>query len=137
MGEVLTIIQGFQLVMNGFDWMFSQNEDGQDVIIYGDDTDDDGIPDLDIVEWLIPESSSRVEKSFIIMSADGTMTVYDESGSITAEDCDTAYGLWVSENGIMSKPLNNYTVTEGLLLIAGIAACFGMVFKFFRRRKVM
>lgn len=133
----MTILKGIQLINMGLDWYFSQNDDGQDVIIYGDDTDDDGVPDLDVFEWLIPESSSRVEKSFIIMSADGTMTVYDESGSITAEDCDTAYSLWVSENGIMSKPLNNYTVTEGLLLIAGIAACFGMVFKFFRRRKVM
>ncbi len=137
MGEIVTLIEGFKLVMQGADFFFSQNDEGKDVIISGDDTDGDGIPDLDVVEWLIPETSSRVEKSFIIMSADGTMTVYDESGSITAEDCDTAYSLWVSENGIMSKPLNNYTVTEGLLLIAGIVACFGFVFKMFRRRKVM
>lgn len=125
----------YQLLEFGWDIVTENNDDGT-LVSWGTDTDGDGAPDIDVTEWLISDNST-VEKSFIIMSADGTMTVYDPSGNITAEDCDTAYSLWVSENGIMSKPLNNYTVTEGLLLIAGIAACFGMVFKFFRRRKVM
>lgn len=125
----------YQLLEFGWDIVTEDNDDGT-LVTWGTDTDGDGTPDIDVTEWLI-SSNTAVEKSFIIMSADGTMTVYDESGSITAEDCDTAYSLWVSENGIMSKPLNNYTVTEGLLLIAGIAACFGFVFKMFRRRKVM
>lgn len=110
------------------------------------DDDDNGIPDASdaapYYEIGSPEykqimaQSSNVP-SIIVMSPDGTMSVYDTSGQITAEDCDTAYSLWMSDNGIMTKPLDNYTVTEGLLLIVGIVACFGFVAKLFRRRKVM
>lgn len=124
-----------QLTQWGWSVITSDTDDGT-LVLWGTDTDGDGTPDTDVTDWLI-SNNNTVQKSIIIMSADGTMTVYDESGNITAEDCDTAYQLWVSENGIMHKPLNYYTVTEGLLLIAGIAACFGFVFKMFRRRKVM
>ena len=71
------------------------------------------------------------------MAQDGTMTVYDENGHITAEDCDTAYSLWVSENGIMNKPIANYTVTEGILLIGFIVGGFALLRKIFRRKKVV
>ena len=82
------------------------------------------------------EQSSNNGKSFIIMSSDGTMTVYDENGTITTEDCDTAYSLWVAENGIMTKDIDNYSVTEGLLLImALITAVFG-VRTIFKRKDV-
>lgn len=57
------------------------------------------------------------EVTIIFISADGTMTVYDESGELKPEDCDNAYSLWVSENGIMEKKLDNYSVTEGLLAL--------------------
>lgn len=133
--DASTALFVYQLIEFGWDVITNSGDDGT-TVMWGTDTDGDGTPDTAVTEWLLTNNTT-VEKSFIIMSADGTMTVYDPSGQITAEDCDTAYSLWVSENGIMSKPLNNYTVTEGLLLIAGIAACFGMVFKFFRRRKVM
>lgn len=126
----------FQLAEWGWDVITTDTDDGT-LVLWGTDTDGDGTPDTDVTDWLISNDNTTVQKSIIIMSADGTMTVYDENGNITAEDCDTAYQLWVSENGIMNKPLNYYTVTEGLLLIAGIAACFGFVFKMFRRRKVM
>jgi len=125
----------WQLIQFGYEVVTSMSDDGT-IVTWGTDSDGDGVPDVDVTEWLV-SSDGAVEKSFIIMSADGTMTVYDEGGNITAEDCDTAYSLWVSENGIMNKPLDNYTVTEGLLLIAGIVACFGFVAKLFRRRKVM
>lgn len=110
------------------------------------DDNDDGLPDASPDAPFYPVgsdeysrivSADRGDGSIIIMSGDGTMSVFDFNGDVTAEDCDTAYALWVSENGIMNKPLDYYTVTEGLLLIAGIVACFGFVFKMFRRMRVM
>lgn len=133
--DASTALFVYQLLEFGWDVITNSDDDGT-TVMWGTDTDGDGTPDLDVTEWLISDNST-VEKSFIIMSADGTMTVYDPSGNITAEDCDTAYSLWVSENGIMNKPLDNYTVTEGFLLIAGIVGCFALVSKAFRRRKVM
>lgn len=73
--------------------------------------------------------------SIIVVGSDGSMTVYDLEGNITAEDCDTAYGLWVAENGIMNKPIANYTVTEGILLIAFICGMFKVFSRIFRRRR--
>ncbi len=74
--------------------------------------------------------------SIIIMSADGTMTVYDMDGNITAENCDTAYSLWVSENGIMDKPIDYYSVTEGLLLLLlGVSVVF-FIRSLFKRKDV-
>ena len=76
-------------------------------------------------------------KSIIIVSPDGTTCVYDENGNITDEDCETAYKLWVSDNNIMSKSMDNYTVTEGLLFLTFIVSMFGFFGNIFRRRRVM
>lgn len=110
------------------------------------DEDDNGVPDVaddtpyypigtDEYNTIVRRMSN--EPSMIIVSSDGTMTVYDTSGQITAEDCDTAYSLWVSENGIMTKPLDNYTVTEGILFISFLVGCFGFIGMLFRRKRVM
>lgn len=110
------------------------------------DSDHNGVPDastdypyyeLGSEEYFeIIGSYSDVGKSFIIMSSDGTMTVYDEAGNITAEDCDNAYSLWVSDNGILDKPINDYTVTEGFLLIGIVVGIFAFARKLFRKRRV-
>lgn len=110
------------------------------------DEDDNGVPDAADDGIFYPMGSEQFntivksmsnEPSMIIVSSDGTMTVYDTSGQITAEHCDTAYSLWVSENGIMTKPLDNYTVTEGILFISFLVGCFGFIGMLFRRKKVM
>lgn len=110
------------------------------------DEDDNGVPDAADDTFYYPIGSdeySSIVKSFnkepsiIVVDADGTMTVYDTSGQITAEDCDTAMGLWVSHNGIMNKPLDNYSVTEGILFISFLIGCFGFIGMLFRRKKVM
>lgn len=109
------------------------------------DDDNNGVPDASSDSPYYPVGSEEYMdivgglsggKCFIIMSADGTMTVYDEGGNITAEDCDTAYSLWVSENGILDKPFANYTVTEGLLFIGFVVGAFAFFKKIFRKRRV-
>ena len=64
------------------------------------------------------------------------MTVYDESGEIKPEDCDNAYSLWVSENGIMEKKLDNYSVTEGLLALVLLFTVINFVRGLFRRKDI-
>ncbi len=76
------------------------------------------------------------EVTIIFISADGTMTVYDESGEIKPEDCDNAYSLWVSENGIMEKKLDNYSVTEGLLALVLLFTVINFVRGLFRRKDI-
>lgn len=124
-----------QLAEWGWDYIISDGDDGTSVL-WGTDTDGDGVPDTDVTDWLITGGDTVVQKSIIIVSSDGTMTIYDESGNITAEDCDTAYQLWISDNGIMDKPFDNYTVTDGLLLILVIFAVINFFKGLFRRREV-
>lgn len=110
------------------------------------DTNDDSLPDASpdgpFIEFGSEEYDKYVQQTkeagnIIVVSGDGSMSVYDMNGNITAEDCDTAYSLWVSKNGIMNKPIDNYTVTEGLLFIGFIVASFGFLHKIFRRKRVM
>lgn len=109
------------------------------------DDDENGIPDASPEAAYYPVGSDGYNQiiasvsnqpSIIVMSDDGTMTVYDTNGQITAEDCDTAYSLWVSENGIMNKPLDNYSVTEGLLLILFLVSACYFVKSLFKRKDV-
>ncbi len=112
------------------------------------DDDNNGVPDASPDAPFYPVGSpeyhdivttveqGRGAPSIIIMSADGTMTVYDMDGNITAENCDTAYSLWVSENGIMDKPIDYYSVTEGLLLLLlGVSVVF-FIRSLFKRKDV-
>lgn len=123
-----------QLAEWGWDYIISDGDDGTSVL-WGTDTDGDGVPDTDVTDWLIT-GDTVVQKSIIIVSSDGTMTIYDESGNITAEDCDTAYQLWISDNGIMDKPFDDYTVTDGLLLLLVIFAIINFIKGLFRKREV-
>lgn len=132
-GTLLTILD---IAFKGVEWITSIGEDGSTILTYGEDTDGDGVPDTDVLEYILPQTETTVEKSIIIMSADGTMTVYDEGGNITAEDCDTAYSLWVSEHGIMEKDFDDYTVTDGLLLLLVIFAFLNFFKGLFKKREV-
>lgn len=109
------------------------------------DADDNGIPDASRSAPYYPVGSPEYKQiiaqtsnipSIVVMSPDGTMSVYDTSGQITAEDCDTAYSLWVAENGIMDKQLDNYSVTEGLLLCMLLLGGFYFVKSLFKRKDV-
>lgn len=110
------------------------------------DSDNNGVPDASPDAPFFPVgsdeynqiiSSSSGDKSIIIVSPDGTTCVYDENGNITDQDCDTAYKIWVSDNNIMSKSFDNYTVTEGLLFITFLVSMFSFFGNIFRRRRVM
>lgn len=79
------------------------------------------------------ETSSEI--SIIIVSPDGTMTIYDGSGKITNEVADTAYSLWLSENRALDKPFNNYTVSEFFLFFVAAASVVFLLGKIFKRRK--
>lgn len=85
----------------------------------------------------IVDSINSSGKSLVVVSPDGTVCVYDENGQITDEDCELAYNIWVSDNNIMTKPLDYYTPTEGLLFLTFIVSLFGFFGSIFRRRKVM
>ena len=84
--------------------------------------------------------NSKVGESgvdIVLVSSDGEIAVYDRNGNIKADDVDTAYATWVSKNGIMNKPFDNYSVTEGLLLLTFIVSLFGFFSGIFRKRHVM
>lgn len=71
----------------------------------------------------------------IIISPDGTVVAYDNTGTIIEDDYENAYSLWLSENRALDKPFDFYTVSEGLLLliaIVSVVSFFGRLF--FRRR---
>lgn len=146
---------------NGDGYLLDMDDDGDwdDVVIplpdfSGDgipewgwvtDDDDNGVPDasgdapfypVGSEEYSAVIQSDNNAPSIIVMSPDGTMSVYDTNGQLTAEDCDTAYSLWVSENGIMNKPLDNYSVTEGILFIGFWVGAFALIRKIFRRKRV-
>lgn len=97
---------------------------------------DENTETIEVYETFEAPAEVLYAPSIIVVGSDGGMTIYDLEGNITAEDCDTAYSLWVSENGIMNKPIANYTVTEGILLIAFIVGLFKVAAKIFRRRRV-
>lgn len=82
----------------------------------------------------IPETKQELQ--IIIVSPDGTMTIYDEAGNITAEVADTAYSLWLSENGALDKRFDHYSVSEALLLVIALGSLVGLVSKIFKRRKL-
>ena len=78
----------------------------------------------------------KQELQIIIVSPDGTMTIYDEGGNITSEVADTAYSLWLSENGALDKRFEYYSVSEALLLVIALGSLVGLISKIFKRRKL-
>lgn len=81
-----------------------------------------------------PTITERGELQIIIVSPDGSMTIYDEGGNITAEVADTAYSLWLSENAALDKKFDNYSVSEALLLFIALGSLVGLISKVFKRR---
>ena len=105
------------------------------------DEDDDGLPEASPTAPFYPVGSPEFKQALnpsdlqiIMVSPDGELVVYDESGTITAEQCDTAYSLWLSENGIMDKPLDNYSVSEGLLFLMLLISAAYFVLHLFKRK---
>lgn len=145
MGEVIAPVVDIivtWVVDEGVKWLIGiiLGENGEKERVKFIDDDGDGVPDNPDVPFL-PWSPSdfpqaEAETSFIIVNPDGTMTIYDSEGNITAEDCDFAYSLWVSENGIMNKKLDNYSVTEGLLALVLLFTVFNFVRGLFRRKDI-
>lgn len=118
-------------------------DDGELKPVKFTDENGDGVPDNPeepLLPWsptdIFPDYEPNKVTTYIIVNPDGTMTIYDESGNITAENCDMAYSLWLSDNGIMSKKMNNYSVTEGLLFLILLLTAFNFVRGLFRRKDV-
>ena len=109
------------------------------------DEDNNGLPDASSDLPFYPVGSEGYDQiargssegvDIVLVSSDGEIAVYDRNGNIKAEDVDNAYALWVSENGIMDKPIRNYTVTEGLLFLSFLVGAFAFVSKLWRKRRV-
>ncbi len=108
------------------------------------DADDNGIPDAASEAPFYPvgsdgynqiiQSGRSDEKSFIIVSAEGTVSIYDPNGDLTEEDYNQAYTLWLKDNAALDKPFKNYSVTEALLLIVALFAGVSLIGKLFKRR---
>lgn len=163
MGEAVAEIIG-TIVIEGGKYLLKKvvNEIGKAIWQAFADEDGDGVPDdpenpfreydEEPDDWepfdplpenpIIPVDPNPVEPApqriitFFVVAPDGTMTIYDESGEITPEDCDYAYSLWVSDNGIMSKKLDNYSVTEGLLALVLLFTAINFVRGLFRRKDI-
>lgn len=93
----------------------------------------DPVPDVPVVP-VDPEPTKEI--SFVVINPDGTMTIYDEAGNITAEVVDNAYSLWLSENNFLDKNFDNYSVSEGFLFLIFFALA-AIVIKFFFGRRGM
>lgn len=117
------------IVGKGISWVVKKTVDG--ILKKFRDDDRDGEPDDPDDEGETVNLPSDV--SYIMVNPDGTMVIYDSNGNITQDNCDMAYSLWVSENGIMHKKLNNYTVSEGLLALILLFTVINFVRGLFRR----
>lgn len=87
------------------------------------------VPDLPV------EPVVSQDTQIIIVAPDGTMTIYNADGELDAEAADTAYSLWVSQYGVLDKPFNTYSVSEGLLLVIAASAVVYLFSRVFKRRK--
>lgn len=124
------------IVIDGVTYLVGKAVDG--IISLFRDEDGDGVPDLpDLPDFEIPvETETQIDKSIIIVSPDGTMCIYDDMGNIKAEDCELAYSLWLSDNGVMNKNLDNYSVTEGLLALLVLFSVLNFIRGLFARKDV-
>jgi len=148
MGEVLAPVVDEVIgwiIKEGVKWLigFIIGENGEKEPVRFIDDDGDGVPDNPddpFLPWdpteLFPDVEPANEITYVMINPDGTMTIYDEAGNITAEVADNAYSLWLSENAALDKPFKNYSVTEALLLIVALGSLVGLVSKIFKRRKL-
>lgn len=111
------------------------------------DDDHNGVPDASPDAPFYPVGSDGYNQiletyrnnggvDIVLVSSDGEIAIYDRNGNIKAEDVDTAYATWVSENGIMNKKLDNYSVTEGLLLLSLLVSVVFFIRSLFKRKDV-
>lgn len=107
------------------------------------DDDNNGLPDASPDLPFYPVGSDGYDEianggssgvDIVLVSSDGEIAVYDRNGNIKAEDVDNAYTLWVSENNIMDKKLDNYSVTEGLLLLMLLISVVFFIRSLFKRK---
>lgn len=133
MEEVAAEIIG-TIIINGVKYILKKTVDS--IIQIFVDEDGDGNPDYpELPDYEIPVETEK-DTSIIIVSPDGTMCIYDENGNIKAENCDMAYSLWLSENGVMEKKLDNYSVTEGLLFLIFLFTFINFLRSLFVRKDV-
>lgn len=131
MEEVIVEIVG-SIIIDGITYLVGKAVDG--IVHIFIDEDNDGNPDYpELPDFEIPVESEN-DTSIIIVSPDGTMCIYDENGNIKAENCDLAYSLWISENGVMEKKLDNYSVTEGLLALILLFTVINFIRGLFTRK---
>lgn len=108
------------------------------------DLNSNGIPEADPSAPFYPIDSpdynrivkARTQGGIIIMSPDGTMSVYDPSGQLVREDYNAAYALWLKDNGALDKHFEHYSVTEALLFFIFLGSITGLICKIFKRRKL-
>lgn len=111
------------------------------------DSDSNGVPDASPDAPFYPVGSdgyndflSRYKNNdgvdLVVVSPEGEIAIYDRNGNIKAEDVDTAYATWVSKNGIMDKQLDNYSVSEGLLLCLLLISGVFFIRSLFKRKDV-
>lgn len=111
------------------------------------DSDDNGVPDAspdapffpvgsDGYNQILSEMGNGDGVDIVLVSPEGEIAVYDRNGNIKEEDVDTAYATWVSQNGIMVKKLDNYSVTEGLLLCVLLISVAFFIRSLFKRKDV-
>ncbi|CCY17225.1 unknown [Eubacterium sp. CAG:786] len=111
------------------------------------DSDDNGVPDAspdapffpvgsDGYNQILSEMGDGDGVDIVLVSPEGEIAVYDRNGNIKEEDVDTAYATWVSQNGIMDKKLDNYSVTEGLLLCVLLISVAFFIRSLFKRKDV-
>lgn len=131
MEEVIVEIVG-SIIIDGITYLVGKAVDG--IVHIFIDEDGDGNPDYpELPDFEIPVETEK-DTSIIIVSPDGTMCIYDENGNIRAENCDMAYSLWLSENGVMEKKLDNYSVTEGLLALILLFTVINFIRGLFTRK---
>ena len=111
------------------------------------DSDDNGVPGAspdapffpvgsDGYNLILSEMGNGDGVDIVLVSPEGEIAVYDRNGNIKEEDVDTAYATWVSQNGIMDKKLDNYSVTEGLLLCVLLISVAFFIRSLFKRKDV-
>lgn len=111
------------------------------------DEDGNGIPDASDNAPFYPVGSDGYNSfinrykdnsgvDIVLVSPEGEIAVYDRNGNIKEEDVDTAYATWVSKNGIMNKEIDNYSVSEGLLLCLLLISGVFFLRSLFKRKDV-
>ncbi len=71
----------------------------------------------------------------IIVSPDGSIVAYDNTGTILDEEYETAYSIWLSENRALDKDFDRYSVSEGLLLLIALVSLITFFGNLFLKRR--